>query len=302
MIRPRSCGSGANLRAQAVVGDDPRVHEVGHELRRHVAETARPERAQHPLAQARVTAAGRHAGERGATPRVRHPAVGGDVVRPVEVARERRARARRPASSTWTTCTRGRHPGPTRGPAEQRRDERPSAPGPSTGAMRSVVTETGVVFAPLPRAAARPPRRARRAGIPGWAAAVESSVSGTGLLGHAPYTAARGRTIPARRPRPPLRALRVPSTLTRAMSASSGIGSTTEARWTIMSRPRAAASSSAPATSTRWNARFRSRAARGSRTSRPTRRVTCASSRETREQTLAHEPRGAGDGDRNRRP
>src|SRR6266487_109619 len=73
------------------------------------------------------------------------------------------------------------------------------------------------------------------------------------------------------------RTRRVPSTFTRAMSASSGIGSTTVARWTSTSAASSSGLSSAPPMSTRWKVRFRTRR-RGSRTSKPIRRVTCASS------------------------
>ena len=64
------------------------------------------------------------------------------------------------------------------------------------------------------------------------------------------------------------------------MSASSGIGSTTVARWTSTSVPSSSGLSSERATSTRWNSRVRTRR-RGGRTSRPTRRVTVRSAART---------------------
>jgi hypothetical protein len=86
-----------------------------------------------------------------------------------------------------------------------------------------------------------------------------SSVSGTGLFGHAPYTVALEMRTTRLAPTAAAAAStrRVPSTLTRAINASSEIGSTTPARCTMVSMPSRSGLRSVPAMSTRWKARLR---------------------------------------------
>ena len=123
-------------------------------------------------------------------------------------------------------------------------------------------------------------------------------MSGTGLFGHAPYTVALDTRTTFRTPTAAAAAStrRVPSTFTRAMSASSGIGSTTPARCTTTSTPSSSGRRSVPAMSTRWNSSFVERRA-GSRTSSATTRVDSGRG-EQREQSLPDETGRAGDGDR----
>ena len=90
----------------------------------------------------------------------------------------------------------------------------------------------GMRFSPTRAAVARSRPRGPRARNRSWDAVAHPRSTGTGLVGHAPYTAAvETRTI-LRTPTAAAasRTRRVPSTLTRAINASSTIGSTTAAR------------------------------------------------------------------------
>ena len=85
-----------------------------------------------------------------------------------------------------------------------------------------------------------------------------SSVMAPGCSAHAPYTVALDTRTTFRTPTSAAAAStrRVPSTFTRAISDSSGIGSTTPARCTTTSTPSSTGRRSVPAMSTRWNSSF----------------------------------------------
>ena len=213
---------------ELVVGDHPRMHEVGHDARGHVADARAPTCGR---ARARAPPPGTRA-PRARDERARvvgvEPAVGRDVVDAREIAAWPRARARSRGRRRARPAPASPRPAPAAadGPSRMRAGRR-SAPGPTTGADRSVVTVTlGVARRATRRAGARPRRPAPRARSAGSGAAARPRSAGPGCW---PTRRRRWRSRCARSGVAPTAAAasstwRVPSTLTRAISADVGDG------------------------------------------------------------------------------
>ena len=231
----------------------------GHDRRRRVAEAAAPEHLQHALGGlVRQRRADRRRGCSASASSAASQPSDGDVVH----ARERLfdGAEQRGRDVVDVHDLHRRAPVPRNGdrrPAGRRAAEQRVAPAPTTGATRRRVAMRP--SAPIAHSdSTRSHSASRIAGrYPGFGRSTASSVSGTGLFSHAPYTAAlesrTTRRTPARAAASSTR--RVPSQFTRVINASSGIGPTIAARCTMTST----FVRSAFRMSTRWNVSLRAR-------------------------------------------
>ena len=172
-------------RAQPVVRDHPRVHEVRHDTRWDLTDAQRPRRAQHTRSSVDARIRG-HRPTGGSSARsvvVREPAVGRDVERARVVLADHELERGDEVVDVDGLHRRRRAAHAQRGRPSSNRDGSRSAPGPSTGAVRSVVTTA-------PGCASRhsPSRRSASAAWiagekPGFGRSGASSVSGTGFVG-----------------------------------------------------------------------------------------------------------------------